>query len=195
MEPRIHEEWIRNVADRGIPTEKLERTRELINQAVPDCLITEFGGLIDTLELPDRRLGADCAYNVRLPNGVAAMNAIPIDALADRVREPGQPIISPQRMADTLHMELQELAAVAGVHRNTLRVSPAAGRLQECMREILRVMSAASVFGRSLDETVYWLHNHPIAALGHQTAMQLIREGHAQAVIDYLASIESGYLG
>lgn len=123
------------------------------------------------------------------------MNAMAIDVLADQVREPGEPIISPQRMAELLHVELQELAAVAGVHRNTLRVSPAAARLQDSLRDILRVLSAAAVFGRSRDDTVYWLHNHPIPALGHKTAMGLIREGHAQAVIDYLASIESGYVG
>jgi len=123
------------------------------------------------------------------------MNAIVIEVLADQVREPGQPIISPQRMAEVLHVDLQELAAVAGVHRNTLRVSPSAVRLQESLREILRVLSAASVFGRSRDDTVYWLHNHPIPALGHRTAMGLIRDGQAQAVIEYLASIESGYVG
>jgi predicted nucleic acid-binding protein len=31
----------------------LERTRVLMNAAVPDCLITEYEALIDTLELPD----------------------------------------------------------------------------------------------------------------------------------------------
>lgn len=52
---RIHEEWIRNVlGDRpDLSREQLERTRELMNNAIPDCLVSEFEGLIEGLSLPD----------------------------------------------------------------------------------------------------------------------------------------------
>jgi hypothetical protein len=33
--------------------ERLERTRDLMNQAVPDCIVTGYEELIDTLSLPD----------------------------------------------------------------------------------------------------------------------------------------------
>lgn len=51
----IHEEWIRNLlADRSdLSREKLERTRDLMNAAVPDCMIEGYEGLIDGLTLPD----------------------------------------------------------------------------------------------------------------------------------------------
>lgn len=51
----IHEEWIRSLlAKRPDLTRKdLERTRDLMNRHVRDCLVTGYQDLIPTLELPD----------------------------------------------------------------------------------------------------------------------------------------------
>jgi predicted nucleic acid-binding protein len=51
----IHEEWMRNVLeDRpDLTREQLERTRQLMDAHVRDCLITDFEKLIPTLFLPD----------------------------------------------------------------------------------------------------------------------------------------------
>ena len=52
---RIHDEWInallRNRSDLSVA--QLARTRELMNAAVPDCLITDYEPYIEQLELPD----------------------------------------------------------------------------------------------------------------------------------------------
>lgn len=52
---RIHDEWIgsllRNRPD--ISKEKLERTRQLINESIEDCLIEGYESLAKTLSLPD----------------------------------------------------------------------------------------------------------------------------------------------
>ena len=51
---QIHNEWMRNVLkNRPELKEKLPRTRELMNRAVPDSLVTGYAPLIDNLELPD----------------------------------------------------------------------------------------------------------------------------------------------
>ncbi len=51
---QIHDEWIRNLsANRPELGEQLPRTRELMNAAVPDCLITGYEPLITAVELPD----------------------------------------------------------------------------------------------------------------------------------------------
>lgn len=52
---RIHEEWLRSVRrDRpDLTPEQLQRTRELMDLAVPDCLVTGYEGLIENLNLPD----------------------------------------------------------------------------------------------------------------------------------------------
>jgi hypothetical protein len=51
----IHEEWIGNLLERRpeLTRARLERTRDLMNQAVLDCLVTGYEGLVPGLSLPD----------------------------------------------------------------------------------------------------------------------------------------------
>lgn len=51
----IHDEWIRNLLLNrpDLKPEQLQRTRELMNRAVPDCVITGYHKLISSLSLPD----------------------------------------------------------------------------------------------------------------------------------------------
>lgn len=51
----IHEEWIRSVLEQrtDLRREQLDRTRELMNKAVPDCIITGYEDLVPGLVLPD----------------------------------------------------------------------------------------------------------------------------------------------
>lgn len=52
---RIHDEWIRNLsANRtDLQLAALQRTRQLMDKAVPDCLITGYEDIEATLQLPD----------------------------------------------------------------------------------------------------------------------------------------------
>ncbi len=52
---RIHQEWMRNLIIKrpDLTLKQLERTRELMNQAVPDALVMDYELLIPELELPD----------------------------------------------------------------------------------------------------------------------------------------------
>lgn len=51
----IHDEWIRNVLENrpDLSAAQLERTRQLMNAAVRDCLVVSYEGRIDNLTLPD----------------------------------------------------------------------------------------------------------------------------------------------
>ncbi len=51
----IHEEWIRNVlASRAdLTRERLERTRDLMNAHILDCLVTGYEDLIPAIQIPD----------------------------------------------------------------------------------------------------------------------------------------------
>lgn len=51
----IHDEWIRNLLENrpDLSAAQLERTRQLMNAAVRDCLVTGYEGRIDNLTLPD----------------------------------------------------------------------------------------------------------------------------------------------
>lgn len=52
---RIHHEWMRNVLKKrpALTWEKLERTRQLMDQHTRDAVVSGFESLIDGLELPD----------------------------------------------------------------------------------------------------------------------------------------------
>lgn len=52
----VHDEWVRNlIANRpDLKPDDLSRTRELMNSAVPDSLVTGFERFIEAVELPDR---------------------------------------------------------------------------------------------------------------------------------------------
>jgi hypothetical protein len=51
----IHDEWVRNVlADNpALSSDRLARTRALMNEAVRDCLVTGYENLVESLALPD----------------------------------------------------------------------------------------------------------------------------------------------
>lgn len=51
----VHDEWVRNLVSNrtDLQPESLKRTRELMNAAVPDCLVTGFQPLIGGIDLPD----------------------------------------------------------------------------------------------------------------------------------------------
>lgn len=52
---RIHTEWMRALHEQrpDLTPEQLERTRALMDRAVPDCLVSDYDGLIANISLPD----------------------------------------------------------------------------------------------------------------------------------------------
>lgn len=74
----IQDEWTRNLSKKNasIEPEKLARTCELMNRAVPDCLVEGYEPLIDCIDLPDQgdrhvlaaaiRAGADAIVTANL---------------------------------------------------------------------------------------------------------------------------------
>jgi hypothetical protein len=53
---KVHDEWIRNLLKNrpDLTPDKLHRTRQLMDKALPDALVTGYEHLIDSIELPDR---------------------------------------------------------------------------------------------------------------------------------------------
>lgn len=51
----IHDEWVRSVLanNPSLTPDRLARTRALMNEAIRDCLVTEYEGMIGSLVLPD----------------------------------------------------------------------------------------------------------------------------------------------
>ncbi|OXI19018.1 PIN domain-containing protein [Burkholderia sp. AU15512] len=51
----IHDEWIRNLLKQrdDVKPEALQRTRQMMDESVPDCLITGYKPFVESLVLPD----------------------------------------------------------------------------------------------------------------------------------------------
>lgn len=82
----IHAEWMRSVLNnrKDITIKQLERTRQLMDQAVPDCLVTNYENLIDSLKLPDPDDRHVLAAAMRCQAGVIVtfnLNDFPSDIL------------------------------------------------------------------------------------------------------------------
>src|SRR6185437_14597808 len=103
-------------------------------------------------------LGAKYAYNVR--NWCAMLSDgfthSAFEAFLTELQEPGRPIISPIRFAQKLNLEQQRLAELAHVHRNTVSRMPGSPRLQDFLREAVRVLAAAFSLAESPDRALYW---------------------------------------
>ena len=111
------------------------------------------------------------------------------------IQEPRTPYISPVRFAKAAGVSIQALAALAGVHRNTVSQHPESGRVQDRLRDMVKAIVAAVALTGDLDKAIYWFRNEPIADYRHKTAAELVAEGHLDAVLSYLEDLRNGASG
>src|SRR3546814_11733810 len=116
------------------------------------------------------------------------------DVLAS-AREPGTSRFSAIGIADALGIQFQDLAALAGVHRNTLRTHPESPRLQTALRDLMRVLSAAAAVQPDTARAFFMVKNEPLPAFRHKTLMQLVQEGRTDDAIGYRESIGASLPG
>jgi hypothetical protein len=119
---------------------------------------------------------------------------VQISGFVESLREPKTPYISVERLSAALGVKRSSMARITGVHRNTLR-NPTSERLQDRMREMIRIITATAALTGDLKKAVYWFRNEPILDYDHKTAAQLVADGHADAVMAYLRDLENGANG
>lgn len=117
-----------------------------------------------------------------------------VSSFVDSLQEPRMPYISPKRLSQALGVKVANLAQLTGVHRNTLR-NPASERLQGRLREMVKVISAATELTGDVDKAIYWYRNEPIADYGHRTAAELVADGQVEAVLAFIRDLENGARG
>ncbi|MGH8821279.1 MAG: DNA-binding protein [Rhodoferax sp.] len=123
------------------------------------------------------------------------MTAIAFANVLESAREAGTSRYSALNIASVLGLQYQDLATLAGVHRNTLRTHPESPRLQAALRDLMRVLSAAVAVQPDTERAFFMIKNEPIASFRHKTLLQLVQEGRAEDAIDYLESISAGFAG
>lgn len=88
-------------------------------------------------------------------------------------------------------LELTNLARLTDVHPNTLR-NPLSERLQGRMREVVKVISAATECIRAVDKAIHWYRNELIADYDRRTAAELVADGQVEAVPAFIRNLENG---
>lgn len=100
--------------------------------------------------------------------------------------------LSPKRFCAVLNLDVQTLADLAHVHRNTLTRAPDSETIQRFLREVLRVLCAAFDVSNDMSKAVFWYRNEPIAAFKYKTAERLVSEGRTDDVVRYVTSLATG---
>jgi hypothetical protein len=120
----------------------------------------------------------------------------PAARFVEGLRDPRGRIISPKRFADELTLTAGRLAELAQVHRSTLTRAPESEKLQTFLRDAAGVLALAiDATGGDEDRAIYWFRSVPLLDLGAKTAEQLVAEGHADGVRDYLINLAAGATG
>ncbi len=122
---QIHDEWIKNLLEtRPELKNKLPRTRELMDQAVPDSLVTGYESLIGSLELPDANDRHVLAAAIRA--GAQAIITFNLkDFPGDALTQYGIEAMHPDAFIEhQLDLREGEVIATAKQHRASLKNPP-----------------------------------------------------------------------
>ena len=115
--------------------------------------------------------------------------------LKARARQTKSPIISPRMFCLALGMDVHTLASRAHVHRVTVNRAQGAEKLQTYLRDAVRVMGAAADINGNFQDAAFWFRNEPISAFNFRTPEQLVSEGRAEDLLNYVQSLHAGAAG
>ncbi|MTH79456.1 antitoxin Xre/MbcA/ParS toxin-binding domain-containing protein [Paracoccus aestuariivivens] len=101
---------------------------------------------------------------------------------------------APDRIAEVLRTTRDEVARTVGLGRDAV-MRPnriASAKTQKRLREMVEILNRVEPrFGSSLIAYA-WYRSEPLPGFGGLTAMQLVRDGRAGDVMDYIDAVEAG---
>jgi len=106
--------------------------------------------------------------------------------------ESGQ--FEPQKIAFSLRTSAEEIAMTVGLGKDALqrRTRIASDKTQRRLRELVEVLNKVYPrFGSTL-MAYAWYRSEPLPGFDGRTAMQLVQEGKAQQVLEYIDAVDAG---
>ena len=97
--------------------------------------------------------------------------------------EPDGAMLSPHRIAATLHIGMAELATIVGASRATLGRRPPTSAADRALSPVARILIMAAEMSGTLERATLW---------SGKTARDLVTQGAAQQVLDYLEATRAG---
>jgi len=106
--------------------------------------------------------------------------------------EAGQ--FEPRKIAAALRTSTEEIALTVGLGKDALqrRARISSGKTQRRLRELVEVLNKVERrFGSEL-MAYAWYRSEPLPGFDGRTAMQLVQEGKAQRVLEYIDAVDAG---
>ena len=103
-------------------------------------------------------------------------------------------LFAPRKIAEAWRTTSEEVARTAGLGLDAVqrRERVRSDRTQRRLREMVEIINKVEPrFGSALIAYA-WYRSEPLAGFSGQTAMQLVRGGRADDVLDYIDAIDAG---
>jgi transcriptional regulator with XRE-family HTH domain len=103
-------------------------------------------------------------------------------------------LVASSALAKELHITKSDLAEVTGLSRDsvskTARLKSKA--TQTRLRDTVEIINRVTEWSGSVGRAFAWFRSQPLPSFGDKTAEDLVKEGRARAVKDYLSRIADG---
>jgi uncharacterized protein (DUF2384 family) len=103
-------------------------------------------------------------------------------------------IFVPRKIAQVFRTTSEEVARTAGLGKDAVQRKDRVGsdKTQRRLREMVEIVNKVEPrFGSAL-MAYAWYRSEPLPGFSGQTAMQLVRNGRAEEVLDYIDAVDAG---
>lgn len=103
-------------------------------------------------------------------------------------------LFSPRKIAETLHTTSEDIARTAGLGKDAIQRKDRirSDKTQRRLREVAEIINKVEPrFGSAL-MAYAWYRSEPLPGFSGLTAMQLVRDGRADDVLDYIDAVDAG---
>lgn len=103
-------------------------------------------------------------------------------------------IFAPRKIASALRTTSEEVARSAGLGKDAVQRKDrlVTDKTQRRLREMMEIVNKVEPrFGSAL-MAYAWYRSEPLPGFSGRTAMQLVREGRAGEVLDYIDAVDAG---
>lgn len=103
-------------------------------------------------------------------------------------------LFAPRKIASIFRTTSEEVARTAGLGRDAVQRKDRvrSDKTQRRLREMVEIVNKAEPrFGSAL-MAYAWYRSQPLPGFSGQTAMQLVKQGRADDVLDYIDAVDAG---
>jgi hypothetical protein len=103
-------------------------------------------------------------------------------------------VFAPRRIAEAFRTTSEEVARTAGLGKDAIQRKDRirSDKTQRRLREMIEIINKVEPrFGSAL-MAYAWYRSEPLSGFSGQTAMQLVRSGRAEDVLDYIDAVDAG---